>query len=227
MPHVRPPSRLRQRQCEQQRRHDHCNRHGTSQPAPDPSDRHDRHQNQGPDLNCVNHVAPSFPESPTENYHAEYIRSAEARIAQLIEPGPDSIGPKPVRARRKCSECQRPNPGRQTPGMFADEARRDCFVVLGQCARKHGRFPFERVKQLAARCALFNMRSEFPRARWVELSLEIEQARHFIKMDHAAPPAARLAPPCPSRISRNWWRARNSTTPTNVRRTPSVAAMSS
>ena len=114
-PHFRRRGLLRQRQSEQQRRHDHGNRHGTPQTAPDPSERHDRHQNQSPDLYRVNHVTPSFPESSAEHNHAEDIRSAKACIAQLIDPGADSVGPKPVRARRKNSKCQRPRPGRQAP----------------------------------------------------------------------------------------------------------------
>ena len=76
--------------------------------------------------------------------------------------------------------------------------------------------------------AFFGVRGYFSLARWIELAVEIEKACHFVKMIHVAPPVATcVAAPRSSRMSRNWWRARNSTTPTKLRRTPRVVAMSS
>src|SRR6202040_208527 len=125
-------------------------------------------------------AAPSFPESPAENDHAEQICPAEARIAHLVQPGPDSVDPKPVHARRKRSEGQRPDPRRHVPALPANQARGDWLVVLGHGARKQCGFALKRMKQFAAGCAFMDVRGQFARARRIELPLEVEQAGHFV-----------------------------------------------
>src|SRR5262249_27078790 len=116
-----------------------------------------------------------------------------------------------------------------------------CFVFFDQRPLEPARFVLERAQQCPALGTLLDVRGEFESARALELSLEIQQAGHLISVRHRTPrepgsiawpshawvPAASPAEPRWPSALRNWWRARSRMTPTNVRRTPSVSAISS